>query len=250
MDGFFGIGIGELIMIAIVALIVLGPERLPGAFREMAKFIRQIRNLSKEFTDQFGDEFKALEDLNPRRLLQEAIDNIDDEERAKEEAAKPAKKPTPAKPATAAKSTTPAKPLAAQQSVPKPKPAVTPVKKQDKTSEVTAAESTTATTPTGDATATPQDEAANQIAPPELTAAPTPTVEKEAAANHDAQPAATVAQTNGHHPRPKPALGEVDTTVESRNSLPDNSDAAPTPAPPAAEESVVTPGSRQEENQS
>lgn len=96
MDGFFGIGFGELVLIAIVALIVLGPERLPGAFREVAKFIRMLRNLSREFTDQFGDEFKALEDLDPRRMLQDAINDIDEEEKAKEESTKATnKKPTP-----------------------------------------------------------------------------------------------------------------------------------------------------------
>lgn len=104
MDGFFGIGIGELILIAIIALIVLGPERLPGALREVAKFIRYIRNLSQELTSQFGDEFKALEDLDPRRILQDAIESVDEEETAKEEAAK--KDDASAKSTTTSKSTT------------------------------------------------------------------------------------------------------------------------------------------------
>lgn len=131
MDGFFGIGIGELIMIAIVALIVLGPERLPGAFREVAKFVRQVRNLSKEFTDQFGDEFKALEDLDPRRMLKDAIDSIDEEEEAKEKAEKTDKsKSTAKKPAvkssTTSKATT--KPTTTKPAATKPattKPATT-----------------------------------------------------------------------------------------------------------------------------
>ncbi|MCB0063519.1 MAG: twin-arginine translocase subunit TatB, partial [Caldilineaceae bacterium] len=122
MDGFFGIGFGELVMIAIVALIVLGPERLPGALREVAKFIRMVRNLSREFTDQFGDEFKALEELNPRRLLQDAINDIDEEEKAKEEGAKPAVKKnttTSTKPSTT-KASSPPKPAAAKNTTAKP----------------------------------------------------------------------------------------------------------------------------------
>ncbi len=106
MEGFFGIGFQELVMIAVVALIVLGPERLPATLREVAKFIRQIRNLTNEFTQQFGDDFKALEDLDPRRMLQQAINSIDEEEQAKDGTAKG--KATPAKPAVTAK-TTPAK---------------------------------------------------------------------------------------------------------------------------------------------
>ncbi len=144
MDGFFGIGFGELVMIAIVALIVLGPERLPSALREVAKFIRQVRNLSQEFTSQFGDDFKALEDLNPRRLLQEAIDNIDEEENAKDGKAKtPAKKSTT--PTTAAKktTTTPAKPAAAKNGVAK---------------STTASKTTSATTSTTTGTATKSTE--------------------------------------------------------------------------------------------
>jgi len=122
MDGFFGIGFGELVMIAIVALIVLGPERLPGALREVAKFIRMVRNLSREFTDQFGDEFKALEELNPRRLLQDAINDIDEEEKAKEEGVKPAVKKnttTSTKPSTT-KASSPPKPAAAKNTTAKP----------------------------------------------------------------------------------------------------------------------------------
>ena len=46
MDSFLGIGIAELFFIAILALVILGPERLPGALREVAKVIRYVRNLT------------------------------------------------------------------------------------------------------------------------------------------------------------------------------------------------------------
>ena len=36
MDSFFGIGVMELFVIAVIALVVLGPERLPGAMRSIA----------------------------------------------------------------------------------------------------------------------------------------------------------------------------------------------------------------------
>ncbi len=74
MDSFFGIGLFELIMIAVVALLVLGPERLPGAMREVAKWIRQLRNLSSDFQSQFSEEFKMLDEINPRRIINEALD--------------------------------------------------------------------------------------------------------------------------------------------------------------------------------
>ncbi|RIK52491.1 MAG: twin-arginine translocase subunit TatB [Chloroflexi bacterium] len=118
MDSFFGIGIGELFFIAIIALIVLGPERLPGAIREVSKWMRTIRNLSSELTSQFSEEMKAFDDINPTKILRELTEEPTEQINKATGAAKPATKP-PAKPAT-----TPAKPA-----TPKPetgaKPAAT-----------------------------------------------------------------------------------------------------------------------------
>ncbi len=152
MDGFFGIGFAELVMIAVVALIFLGPERLPGALREVAKFIRQIRNLSQEFTSQFGDEFKALEDLNPRRLLQDAIDNIDEEEKSKESAAKsPTAKSTTTTPAAKKTTSSAIKPTTAKNGTAKSTTAASSTTKPvPKASTATPAK----VTDTADATAT------------------------------------------------------------------------------------------------
>ena len=73
MNSFFGIGFMELAFIAILALIVLGPERLPGAAREVAKAYQQIRNLSTELTSQFSEELKIIEDLHPQKLMNDLV---------------------------------------------------------------------------------------------------------------------------------------------------------------------------------
>ena len=91
MDSFFGIGMFELIMIAIIALVVMGPERLPAAMREVAKWMKQVRHVSNEFKSQFSEELKMLDELNPRRILNEALDPN----------AKPAAPATPAAKASA-----------------------------------------------------------------------------------------------------------------------------------------------------
>lgn len=107
MDSFFGIGLMELFLIAVIALIVLGPERLPGAMRSVANFMRQIRELSSEFTSQFSEEIKMLEEMDPRRMINEVLDPS----KPTSSSTKPAAKPTTSNPAT--KSTpAAAKPLA------------------------------------------------------------------------------------------------------------------------------------------
>ncbi len=89
MDSFFGIGLFELVMIAVVALLVLGPERLPGAMREVAKWMRQLRSISSEFQSQFSEEFKMLDEINPRRIINDALDPNAQPKAAPGQAAKP-----------------------------------------------------------------------------------------------------------------------------------------------------------------
>jgi sec-independent protein translocase protein TatB len=105
MDSFFGIGLFELVMIAIIALVVLGPERLPGAMREVGKYARQLRDVSNEFQSQFSEELKMLDEINPRKVISSALDP---------NASPPAKPPAAAAAAAqAAKPAAAAKPLAA-----------------------------------------------------------------------------------------------------------------------------------------
>ena len=52
----FGIGPAEIVLILIIAFIVLGPERLPGAARTLGRWIRTLRSLSSETLDQVRTE--------------------------------------------------------------------------------------------------------------------------------------------------------------------------------------------------
>jgi len=51
---FLGIGLPELLVILIITLIVVGPQRLPQMAAQLARLIREFRrhtaNLSREFT--------------------------------------------------------------------------------------------------------------------------------------------------------------------------------------------------------
>ena len=51
----------ELVLCGVVALIVLGPERLPGAIRSTSKFINGIRQFGQQMKAELGDELRAHE---------------------------------------------------------------------------------------------------------------------------------------------------------------------------------------------
>jgi sec-independent protein translocase protein TatB len=48
----FNVGGGEIIVILLIALIVLGPDRLPGAARTVGKVMGDLRRLSQSFQDE------------------------------------------------------------------------------------------------------------------------------------------------------------------------------------------------------
>jgi sec-independent protein translocase protein TatB len=62
----FNIGGGELIVILLLALIVLGPERLPGAARQVGRTMGELKRLSTGFQNEVRT---ALEDVDdPTRV--------------------------------------------------------------------------------------------------------------------------------------------------------------------------------------
>ena len=56
---FFNIGAAELLLIFVVALIVVGPRRLPEIARSLGKIVSDIRKMSQEFTVDMMREVNA-----------------------------------------------------------------------------------------------------------------------------------------------------------------------------------------------
>jgi sec-independent protein translocase protein TatB len=58
----FGIGMPELILIAVVALIVLGPKRLPDLAKSMGRALREFKKATSELKDtlQVDSEFSEV----------------------------------------------------------------------------------------------------------------------------------------------------------------------------------------------
>lgn len=51
----FNVGTGELIVILVLALIVLGPEKLPTAARQAGRYLAEFRRISNGFQQEFRD---------------------------------------------------------------------------------------------------------------------------------------------------------------------------------------------------
>ncbi|MEO6793033.1 MAG: Sec-independent protein translocase protein TatB [Mycobacterium sp.] len=61
---FANVGWGEMLILVVVGLVILGPERLPGAIRWTATALRQARdyvtNAADQLRDEMGPEFDDL----------------------------------------------------------------------------------------------------------------------------------------------------------------------------------------------
>ena len=83
---FDHLGWSELIVLAIVGLIVLGPERLPKAASDAAKMLRQLRSMARNATAdikaELGPEMADLDlaSLHPRRMISDVL--WEDDEKA------------------------------------------------------------------------------------------------------------------------------------------------------------------------
>ena len=95
----FDINGGEMLVLAGVALVVLGPDKLPGYAAQAAKMLRQLRTMADNAKDQMrehmGPEFddvdwKSLDprQYDPRRIVRDAL-MADDETTERDATEKP-----------------------------------------------------------------------------------------------------------------------------------------------------------------
>jgi len=91
----FDINPGELVILLIVAIVVIGPERLPKYAAELGRLVRDVRSFARNAREQvrseMGEEFddvdwEALDPrrYDPRRIVREALLEDDDEPPARE----------------------------------------------------------------------------------------------------------------------------------------------------------------------
>jgi sec-independent protein translocase protein TatB len=83
---FFDFGAGEIIGLAVLAMILIGPERLPNFAVDAAKFVKKVRelatNATNELKENLGPGFEDLKptDLNPKTFIQKQLSNVLDED--------------------------------------------------------------------------------------------------------------------------------------------------------------------------
>jgi sec-independent protein translocase protein TatB len=70
----FDVGWGELVLIGIVALIVIGPKELPAVLRTVGQAMTKIRRMAAEFQSQFQEAMREAEMAE----LKQQFDTIQD----------------------------------------------------------------------------------------------------------------------------------------------------------------------------
>ena len=71
-----GVGFPELVLILVVALIVLGPQRLPEVARMLGRAYGQLRRASEEFQNTIRQDLAALErqeDVNRNKAIAQEL---------------------------------------------------------------------------------------------------------------------------------------------------------------------------------
>lgn len=82
---FFDFGAGEIIGLAVLAMILVGPDKLPQFAVEAAKVVKKLRALAttatNELKENLGPGFEDLKpsDLNPKTFVKKQIESVLDE---------------------------------------------------------------------------------------------------------------------------------------------------------------------------
>lgn len=68
----FDIGWSELALIAVVALVAIGPKELPGVLRTLGQWVGKVRRMASEFQGQFQEAMREAEMAD----LKESFDEV------------------------------------------------------------------------------------------------------------------------------------------------------------------------------
>ncbi len=79
----FGMSLGEIFVVAIIAILFVGPDKLPDALVKIAKFFRSFKNTVNDAKDSFEKELQIKElreeALNYKRQLASSVESAVDD---------------------------------------------------------------------------------------------------------------------------------------------------------------------------
>jgi sec-independent protein translocase protein TatB len=76
---FFDLSFTKLIVLAVIALVIFGPDRLPGMAAQAGRALRELRRLAdgarSELQESLGPEFSQFDitDLNPKQFVRKHL---------------------------------------------------------------------------------------------------------------------------------------------------------------------------------
>lgn len=81
---FSSLGWEEVLVLAVIGLVIFGPDRLPKAAQDLGRLIRQLREMASgaanDLKAELGPELADVDfrSLNPRKFMEDAIFGDDD----------------------------------------------------------------------------------------------------------------------------------------------------------------------------
>ena len=95
----FGVGLPEMAVIALVAVVVFGPDKLPEFARQAGRFLHRLRQFATSTRDELRTELGPayadleLRDLDPRTVVRrhivEAMEEAEEESRPQRKGSRP-----------------------------------------------------------------------------------------------------------------------------------------------------------------
>src|SRR5882762_6476734 len=70
----FDIGWSELVVIAVVALIAIGPKELPGVLRMVGQWVAKARRMAADFQGQFNEAMREAEMADLKKSFDDVAD--------------------------------------------------------------------------------------------------------------------------------------------------------------------------------
>ena len=75
----FGIGLPEMIIIAVVALVFIGPDKLPGVLRSIGKGLVELKRATSDVRSTVQDEMHKIEDEIELKDVRESAQSFSNE---------------------------------------------------------------------------------------------------------------------------------------------------------------------------